>query len=165
MKTIKATLLYIVKEEKVLLGKKLRGFGKGNYNGIGGKVDFGETIEQGMIREVKEEICVEPVSYELVGKIVYNEFMDGEPVVFETFVYVATGYVGDIKDTDEMEPSWFDINRLPFDKMFGDDSYWLPQVLLGEKIVAEFDFDKDFNILNYNVKTVDVINLEESENG
>ena len=161
MKTIKATLLYVVKEGNVLLGKKLRGFGKGNYNGIGGKVDFGETIEQGMIREVKEEISVEPVGYELVGKILYDEFMDGEPVVFETFVYVATEYVGDIKTTDEMEPSWFDVNQLPFDKMFGDDPYWLPQVLAGEKVIAEFNFDKEFNILNYDVKIVDCINLED----
>ena len=161
MKTIKATLLYVIKEGNVLLGKKLRGFGKGDYNGIGGKVDFGETIEQGMIREVKEEICVEPVGYELVGKIVYDEFMDGEPVVFETFVYVATEYVGDIKTTDEMEPSWFDVNQLPFDKMFGDDPYWLPQVLAGEKVIAEFNFDKEFNILNYDVKIVDCINLED----
>ncbi len=33
----------------------------------GGGVDFGDTIEQTLLKEVKEEYCVEPSSYEFMG--------------------------------------------------------------------------------------------------
>lgn len=44
------TLLFVLIPGKVLLGLKKRGFGKGRWNGFGGKVQQGETIEEGAIR-------------------------------------------------------------------------------------------------------------------
>lgn len=40
---------------KLLLGKKLRGFGEGFWNGFGGKVSKGESIVDAAIREVSIE--------------------------------------------------------------------------------------------------------------
>ena len=40
------TLLFVLKPGKVLLGYKKRGFGVGRWNGFGGKVQQGETIEE-----------------------------------------------------------------------------------------------------------------------
>jgi len=40
------TLCIIHQHPKVLLGMKKRGFGVGRWNGFGGKVNEGETIEQ-----------------------------------------------------------------------------------------------------------------------
>ena len=40
------TLLFVVESDRVLLGMKKRGFGAGRWNGFGGKVDKGETIEE-----------------------------------------------------------------------------------------------------------------------
>ena len=40
---------------RLLLGMKKKGFGKDKYNGFGGKVEAGETVEQAAIRELKEE--------------------------------------------------------------------------------------------------------------
>lgn len=37
---------------RVLLGEKKRGFGEGYFNGFGGKVEAGETVQQAAIREV-----------------------------------------------------------------------------------------------------------------
>ncbi len=36
----------------MLLGEKKRGFGEGYFNGFGGKVEAGETVQQAAIREV-----------------------------------------------------------------------------------------------------------------
>jgi len=46
------TLVFVrdVKNQKVLLGYKKRGFGMNKWNGLGGKVEPNETIEQGAIR-------------------------------------------------------------------------------------------------------------------
>ena len=57
MKTDKKvlTLLMVVRDGSVLLGEKKRGFGEGFYNGFGGKVEGGETVEEAALRELEEE--------------------------------------------------------------------------------------------------------------
>lgn len=46
------TLVFVrdVQNKKLLLGYKKRGFGMHKWNGLGGKVEPNETIEQGAIR-------------------------------------------------------------------------------------------------------------------
>jgi len=44
------TLVLVVQPGRVLLGLKKRGFGAGKWNGFGGKVEPGETIEEGARR-------------------------------------------------------------------------------------------------------------------
>ena len=57
------TLCFLVKDNKVLLAIKKRslsGFNVaiGKWNGVGGKVDSGETIKAAAVREISEEIGV-----------------------------------------------------------------------------------------------------------
>ena len=54
------TLCFIYQHPKVLLGMKKRGFGAGRWNGFGGKVRDGETIEEATKREMKEEVGIIP---------------------------------------------------------------------------------------------------------
>ncbi|HET8669978.1 MAG TPA: NUDIX domain-containing protein, partial [Candidatus Saccharimonadales bacterium] len=49
-----------------LLAMKKRGFGINKWNGVGGKVDEDETIEQAAIRECQEEITVTPTTYRML---------------------------------------------------------------------------------------------------
>ena len=44
------TLIYVLKDDVVLLGMKKRGFGVGRWNGFGGKVMDGEDIAAGAKR-------------------------------------------------------------------------------------------------------------------
>jgi len=39
------TLAFVRRKGEILLGYKKRGFGAGKWNGFGGKVEAGETIE------------------------------------------------------------------------------------------------------------------------
>lgn len=52
-------------EGKVLLGKRGRGVAEGSYALIGGKPNQGETAEEAIVREVREEIGLEfdPIFY------------------------------------------------------------------------------------------------------
>ena len=68
------TLCLLKKDDKILLAMKKRGFAQGKYNGVGGKIEEGETPEQAMIRETEEEISVTPTKYEKVGFIEFDEF-------------------------------------------------------------------------------------------
>ena len=44
------TLAFVCRDREILLGFKKRGFGAGRWNGFGGKVENGETIEEGAKR-------------------------------------------------------------------------------------------------------------------
>jgi len=144
---ILATLCFVVREgapPHVLLGKKKRGFGVGKLNGIGGKLDPGESPEDGIVREVHEEVglslCREALRS--VGQITFRfPFMPE----FDHFVHVflATEWTGEPIETAEMLPFWFPVNEIPFEQMWQDDAYWLPIVLNGKAICAEFEFGED----------------------
>lgn len=66
------TLCMIFDDKKVLLGMKKRGFGSGLWNGFGGKVDPGETIEQAAIRELHEERRVLATKLEKRGIVEFS---------------------------------------------------------------------------------------------
>ena len=58
---VKLLTLVVVRDRggrRVLLGKKLRGFGAGYFNGFGGKVEAGETVVEAAHRELQEEAGV-----------------------------------------------------------------------------------------------------------
>lgn len=155
MKRIETTLLIIRKNGKVLLARKKRGFGMGKFNGVGGKREPNETIDETMIRETQEEINVTPQSWQKMAEIEYDEIMKGERCLVLMSLYEATDYEGEPVETEEMAPHWFDENALPFGEMFGDDPYWFPYLLSGQKFKAKFVFDDDFNITFHDVKPVE----------
>ena len=155
MEKMQTTLLLLRKDNKLLLAMKKRGFGTGKYNGVGGKINPSETPEEAMIREAEEEICITPTEYYKVGNVDFLEFYKGEKVNLVFHLYVATDWVGEPKESDEMKPEWFDIDKIPYDQMFPDDEYWLPYVLEGKKINAFFDFDEDWNVLSYKIEELD----------
>ena len=154
MRKIEATLLFLRKEDKILLAMKKRGFGTGRYNGIGGKLNEGETVEEAMIRETEEEIFVTPIEYNKVAIIDFIEINKGELENMIVHIYVATKWEGAEKESEEMKPEWFDIQEIPYDKMFEDDSYWLPLVLEGKKIKANFRFDENWKMLSKEIEEV-----------
>lgn len=154
MKTLKTVLLVLKKENQILLAKKKRGFGEGKYNGIGGKLESEETPDMAMIREAKEEIFVKPTEYKKVGLIEFYEYVKGEKTQVLLYLYIATKWEGNPKESEEVTPKWFEISNLPKEEMFPDDQYWLPLILEGKKIQGYFDYDEDWNICSYEIKEI-----------
>ena len=155
MKKMQTTLLLLRKDNKILLAMKKKGFGEGKYNGVGGKIEPNETPEEGMIRESKEEIFITPTEYYKVGTIEFMECYKGEKLNLTFHLFIATNWDGTPTESDEVKPKWFDIDKIPYDKMFPDDKYWLPYVLEGKKIKGFFDFDEDWNILSYKIEELE----------
>ena len=145
---METTLCLLKKDNKILLPRKKRGLGEGKFNGVGGKIEKGETPEEAMIRETQEEISVTPTDYERVGFLEFDEYYKGKKERVSFHLYMVNDWVGEPVETDEMEPRWFDVTEIPYDRMFPDDRHWLPLVLEGRKIKAYFDFDEDWNILD-----------------
>lgn len=151
MKKIETTLVYLMKDHEILLAMKKRGFGEGKINGIGGKLKDGETIEDTVIRETKEEIDVDVIEYEKVGRIDFIEMYKGEKENVLMHVYIVKKWNGEPTESDEVKPMWFDTSSIPFEKMMPDDIYWLPQVLEGKKIDAKFEFDENWGLVSKQV--------------
>ena len=156
MNRIETTLLLLRRENQILLAKKKRGFGEGKFNGVGGKLEGEETPEMAMIREAQEEISITPTEYSKVGVMDFIEYFKGnkENLVFHLFV--ATEWIGNPQESDEMKPEWFDLDKIPYDNMFVDDRYWLPFVLEGKKINGFFEFDEDWNLLSHSIKEINL---------
>ena len=139
------TLCYILNDkDQVLLIKKKKGLGWGKYNGPGGKVEKGESPQEGAIREVQEEVGLKLLDIEPRGCI---EFVtDGLGFDGKCYIFVSKKYEGDLIETEEARPHWVDISIIPCQNMWEDDQYWLPEVLAGGKTQMRFYFDKDCKI-------------------
>lgn len=128
----------------MLLGFIKRGFGLGKYNSPGGKVEPGESIRQATARETEEElgIMVNPENLTFVAKIDF--FFENKPEWNQQMhVFICKQWEGTEKETEEMMPAWFKLSELPYDKMWADDPFWLPDVLKGHKVEATFHFDSE----------------------
>lgn len=132
------TLALLVHGDEILLAMKKRGFGKGLWNGAGGKAEPGETIEQAMIRECQEEIAVTPLAYE---KVVIHDFIFADGSSHEVHTFLIHGWEGEPTETEEMSPKWFKQAEIPYEKMWQDDIIWLPLVLQDKKLTTKFTFD------------------------
>ena len=137
----RSTLLFLLKDSEILLAMKKRGFGAGRWNGVGGKSEANETIVQTAIRECQEEIGVKPVRLQHVATL--NFYFPKSKSDWDQQVSVFTSYKwqGEPTETEEMKPAWFSINTIPYDAMWPDDIIWLPEILSGKLLEAEFTFD------------------------
>jgi 8-oxo-dGTP diphosphatase len=141
MKT--TTLCFLVRKGEVLLGMKKRGFGINKWNGVGGKLIVGETVEQAAIREIKEEIGVDVKESDLHnrGSLVFT-FQEQPDWAQECYVFIVEQWSGEPTESEELRPEWHKIEALPFESMWIDDPLWLPLVLQGKNIKGEFVFSK-----------------------
>jgi 8-oxo-dGTP diphosphatase/2-hydroxy-dATP diphosphatase len=144
------TLCIIHKDSKILLGMKKREFGAGFWNGFGGKVKEGESIEEAAKREIKEEIGVVPLDLKKMGN--FKIQFKGEPEILEVHVFSCSNFEGEIKETEEMAPKWFKIEEIPFDQMWPDDKYWLPLLLEGKNFRGKFYFEGR-KLVDYQIET------------
>ena len=135
---VRATLLFIVREGKILLIRKKRGFGAGKINGPGGKVDSDETPLQSALRETFEELGVTPLDTEQRGELRF-QFRDGYSL--HCVVFLAHDFEGEPRETDEAAPLWTPLDAIPYDKMWADDRYWLPLLIRGARFTGFFEFD------------------------
>lgn len=138
--TERATLLFVLQDGNILLINKKTGLGAGKINGPGGRIDPGETAIEGAIREVQEELCVTPTGVRPAGELSF-QFVDGYSL--HGAVFTATGFTGELCETREAAPIWTPVGEIPYQRMWADDSLWLPMLLEGKGFAGFFIFDGD----------------------
>ncbi len=110
----------ILKDNKVLLGKRHEDpekadsllNGAGTWTMPGGKLDFGESFEQGAVREVLEETGIKIKNTSVI--CINNDIV--ETAHFITIGLLCTDFEGspEVMEPDEItEWGWFDLEDLP----------------------------------------------------
>ena len=129
---------------QVLLGRKKKGLGMGNIVGLGGKLESGETAVDAAVREIEEEssLVVAASALTELGLLTYL-FPHREEWSQESTVFVCDQWSGTPRDSNELNPLWFDVATLPVDEMWDDARHWLPGVLNGVSVRATFTFGAD----------------------
>ncbi|KKP70294.1 hypothetical protein A2X44_01125 [candidate division CPR3 bacterium GWF2_35_18] len=151
------TLCYLLQQDRVLLGRKKKGFGFNYYLGFGGKVEKGESILDAAIREVYEESCLilSPSSVHKVAVLnFYFPYLEEKQQPFwnqQVHVYLGKVWKGEPQETVEMIPNWFSLNKIPYENMWDDAKYWLKDVLTGENLIGNFLFTKDLKVEEHRI--------------
>ena len=108
------TLGYIETRESYLMlhrVKKEQDVNEGKWIGIGGKFEYGESPEECMIREAKEETGLAVTSMKFRGILTFIcDKQDPEYIC----LYTIDGFSGQLKECDEGELLW-----VPKDEIFG----------------------------------------------
>lgn len=144
----KVTLCFLQRDEDVCLAMKKRGFGKGKWNGVGGKVEKEERVRHAAVRELQEEIGVRVSEKDLEEIAGLQFYFNGNPDWDQyCHVFLVRSWQGSPAESEEMAPRWYHKNALPFENMWVDDPLWLPYALNNEKIQATFYFNADGSVL------------------
>ncbi len=105
--------IIIVRDGKILLGKRLKGHGAGNWQLPGGHLEFGETFEDAARREVEEETGLTDLVIE--GPVsLYNERDYGKHYVnIGMFARSGSGEPYAAEPDKASDWSWHDPDNLP----------------------------------------------------
>ncbi|MBQ8517991.1 MAG: 8-oxo-dGTP diphosphatase [Agathobacter sp.] len=124
------TLCYIEKDDKYLMlhrVKKENDLNKDKWIGVGGKFEAGETPEECLLREVKEETGLTLTSYKFRGIIT---FISDEWGYEYMHLFTADAYEGELpeqnmRDCKEGELVWVPKNEIEQLKLWEGDRIFL----------------------------------------
>lgn len=154
---VKTVLLYLVRNNQILLAYKKEGFSEGKLNGIGGKVESSESSEEALMREAKGEVGITPTYFSKVGDLEFVLWRKGKHQKNLLEVYLCEEWDGEPHETKGAKPQWVPCDDLPFAEMWPTDQYWLPQIIAGERVKGVFEYDKSNQPTKHSVMLVDVI--------
>jgi len=122
-----ATLCYVRREGQTLMihrVKKANDMHQGKWNGLGGKLNTGETPEECAVREIFEESGLSVRNIYLKGILTFPAFSKDED--WYVFVYVAEDFEGELIDSPEGNLRWVDNVDLTRLNLWEGDPIFLP---------------------------------------
>ncbi|HCY04455.1 MAG TPA: hypothetical protein DHU16_03305 [Gammaproteobacteria bacterium] len=124
------TLVFVLRNEEVLLIHKKTGHGQGKISAPGGKLESGERVSECAAREVKEEVGIR-----ITNPICRAElrFVEPQGAQWLGYAFTTREFSGDPIQTPEADPFWCRRAEIPYEHMWDDDRLWLPLILAQEQ--------------------------------
>jgi 8-oxo-dGTP diphosphatase len=122
-----ATLCYVRRAGQTLMIhriKKENDMHLGKWNGLGGKLEPGETPEECAIREIREESGLAARNPQLKGFLTFPGFANDED--WYAFVFVVRDFEGDLVESPEGILQWIDDGVLLHLSLWEGDLIFLP---------------------------------------
>ena len=138
------TLCYISDGNKTLMLhriKKDNDMHKNKWNGLGGKLIPGETPEECVVREVKEESGLSIDNPTLKGIITFPKFDDIDDWL--VFVYVSNNFTGELIECDEGVLEWIKNDNLLELNLWECDKILIPWLKKNVFFSAKFHYKKN----------------------
>ena len=140
---ILATLCYIKRHGHTLMvhrNKKPNDMHEGKWNGLGGKFEPGESPEECVVREVREESGLEIRNPRLHGLLMFPDFKGDDWYVF---VFTANEFNGELIDSPEGRLEWIPDEELTSLNLWESDQIFFPWLEQEEFFSAKFIYQGD----------------------
>lgn len=146
-----ATLCYVRRGEQTLMIhriKKANDMHQGRWNGLGGKLDPGETPEECARREICEESGLSVGELSLKGFLTFPGFANDDD--WYAFVFIATGCHGELIDPEEGNLAWIENSQLLSLNLWDGDRLFIPWLDRPGFFSAKFVY-KDSQLVSHEV--------------
>ncbi|XP_010681389.2 nudix hydrolase 1 [Beta vulgaris subsp. vulgaris] len=113
-----AVVVFLLKEKKVLLGRRRAAVGDSTFALPGGNLEFGENFEECAAREVKEETGLDIANIELLT-VTNNLFVEGPKPSHYVTIFMRSALANPDQVPQNIEPEkcdgwdWYDWDNLP----------------------------------------------------
>jgi 8-oxo-dGTP diphosphatase len=148
MSMILATLCYLKRDGRTLMvhrNKKPDDMHAGKWNGLGGKFEPGESPEECVVREVREESGLQIHTPQLHGLLMFPGFKGDDWYVF---VFTAWEFEGELIDSPEGTLEWIPDENLSALELWESDHIFFPWLEGDRFFSAKFIYNGE-NLMGY----------------
>lgn len=137
-----ATLCYVKRDGYTLMiyrNRKANDIHEGKWNGLGGKFEAGETPEECVLREIREESGLSIQNPKLCGLLMFPNFKGDDWYVF---VFTARDFSGELIDSPEGRLEWIPDEKILDLTLWESDLIFMPWIQEGKFFSAKFDYEE-----------------------
>ena len=132
MEIEKTVLCYIKKNDDYLFmlrNKKKNDLNDAKWIGVGGHIEPGESKEDTLLREVKEETGLILTDFSYRGELLFIN-NDYEEIIY---LFTSDSFTGELIQCDEGELRWINKDKILNLNLWEGDRAFLPQLINGNK--------------------------------